>query len=112
MRPLQSGHNTDRLIARALREAQDEPPTDFAAQTAAFVLKAAQAHRGPNDRLESRLQWAVLAVLIAATGVTLFWMGGRALASLASIGSAGWIYAVAICVILSLALQHMMQRSE
>jgi hypothetical protein len=112
MRPLQSGNNTDRLIARALREAQDEPPTDFAAQTAALVFEAAQVHRGLNDRLESRLQWAVIAALIAAAGVTLLWMGDRALASLASIGSAGWLYAVATCVILSLALQHLMQRSE
>ncbi len=97
-----------RLIDRALRAQHDEPPEHFAAQTAAFVHSASPAVVG--DRLESWLQRALLAALIVTAVVTLFLMGGRALAGLASVRGAEWIYTVATCVALSLGMQHLAQR--
>ena len=97
-----------RLIDRALREQHDGLPEDFAARTAALIQTASR--RVVDDRLESWLQRALLGVLIIAAVVTLLWMGGRALAALASVGGAGWIYAVATCVALSLPMQHFAQR--
>jgi hypothetical protein len=110
MRPPDLRNNIDRLIARALRDEQDEPPEDFASQTAAFVLRE-HAH-GLGDRLELWLQRAVLGVLIGSTGVTLFRMGGRVFAPLASIDGTGWIYTATACFVLSLGIQYVMQRRE
>ena len=99
---------TDRLIARALREQNDEPPENFAAQTAAFVRSA---ERSASDRLESWLQRALLGVLGVAVAVTLFVMGGPVLAELTPAGGGTeWIYTVVICVGLSLGMQHLVQR--
>ena len=99
---------TDRLIARALREQNNEPPENFAAQTAAFVRSA---ERNAGDRLETWLQRALLGVLGVAAAVTLFVMGGRLLAELTLAGGgAEWIDTVAICVGLSLGMQHLVQR--
>jgi hypothetical protein len=98
---------TDRLIARALRERNDEPPENFAAQTTAFVHST---ERNSNDRLESWLQRALLGVLGVAAAVTLLLMGGRVLAELTPAGGTGWIYTVVICGALSLGMQHLVQR--
>jgi hypothetical protein len=97
----------DRLIDRALREERDGLPENFAAQTAAFVEAA---NRSASDRLELWLQRAAIAALIMAAIITLFLTGARVLAALAPILGAGWIYTVALCVGLSLALQHFAQR--
>jgi len=110
MRSPEFRSNTDHLIARALREEQEEPPEDFVAQTVAFVLRAPADTLG--DRLELWLQRAVLVALIGTVGATLLWMGGRILAGLASVGGAGWIYAVATCMVLSLACQQLMKWLE
>jgi hypothetical protein len=98
---------TDRLIARVLRERNDEPPENFAAQTAAFVHFT---ERLSDDRFESWLQRALLGVLGVAVVVTLLAMGGRVLAELTPAGGTGWICTVAICGALSLGMQHLMQR--
>ncbi len=93
----------DRVIERALRERRDELPEDFAARTAAFVESA--GHRS-SDRVESWLQVALIAALILAAVVTLFVVGGPALATLTSSAGAGWVYAGALCLGLSLAAQR------
>lgn len=92
----------DRLIVRALREQRDELPEDFVARTTAFVESAV---RQSSDRVGSWLQGGLIAALIIAAVVTLFEMGGPALAALTSSAGAGWIYAGALCLGLSLAAQ-------
>jgi hypothetical protein len=93
----------DRLIEHALRERHDELPEDFAGRTAAFVESAVR--RG-SDRVESWLQRALIATLIFAAVVTLLVVGGTALATLTSSAGAGWIYAGALCLGLSLVAQR------
>jgi hypothetical protein len=94
----------DRLIGRALREPRDELPDNFAAQTAAFVESNA---RQSSDRLESWLQRALVAAMIIAAIVTFFVVGGpAAVAALASAPAAGWVYAIALCLGVSLAMQR------
>jgi hypothetical protein len=92
-----------RLIDRALRMERDGLPDNFAAQTAAFV--EAQS-RMAGDRFESWAQRVLIAALIVAAIGTLLLLGGQALALLALIPGAGWVYTVALCVGLSLAAQH------
>jgi len=114
-RPAEVGRDGDvsrdlgkyRFIDRALREPRDELPEDFAAQTAAFVESAS---RSASDRLESRLQLALIVTLIVTAVVTLFVIGGRALAELAAVRGTEWIYTLALCFGLSLAIQHFTQR--
>ena len=96
-----------RLIDRALRAESDGLPENFAAQTAAFVDATSRA---ASDRLESWLQRAAIVALVIAAIVTVFVIGGRAFAALASLPGAAWVYSVALCVALSLALQHLGKR--
>jgi len=104
---MSSPDNLHRLIDRALRMERDGLPDHFAAQTAAFV--EAQS-RVAGDRFESWAQRGLIAALIVAAIVTLFLLGGQALALLALIPGAGWVYTVALCVGLSLAVQHVGKR--
>ena len=98
-----------RFVHRALRERSDALPENFAAQTAAFVESAV---RGSSDRLESWLQRTLVATLLIAAGVTVYVMGGRALAALSPSPGSGWIYTVALCLGLSIATQHFVRRRE
>jgi hypothetical protein len=96
-----------RLIDRALRVERDGLPENFAARTGAFVDAASRA---ASDRLEIWLQRAAIVALIIAAIVTVFVVGGRGLAALAALPGAAWGYSVALCVGLSLALQHLGKR--
>jgi hypothetical protein len=98
----------DHLIGRALREPRDELPDSFAAQTAAFVESTAREN---SDRLESWLQRGLVAAMIIAAVVTFFVIGGPAVvATLTSASAAGWVYVIAVCLGLSLAMQRFGQR--
>lgn len=100
----------DRLIGRALHEQRDELPENFAAQTAAWVESTA---RQSSDRLESWLQRALVAALIIAAVVTFFVLGGpTAVAALASAPATGWIYTIALCLAVSLAMQGFGRRRD
>jgi hypothetical protein len=94
-------------IDRALREWREELPENFAAQTAAFV--EAQS-RDASDRLESWLQRALILALIVSAVVAVLFVGGSALAALASFVGKEWIYSVAICLGLSLAIQLLVHK--
>ena len=100
----------DRLISRALHEQHDELPENFAAQTAALVESTA---RQSSDRLELWLQRALVAALIIAAVITFFVLGGpTVVAALASAPAAGWVYTIALCLVLSLAMQGFRRRRE
>jgi len=111
-----------REVARALRRAPGEPPTDFAASVAALAAaEAAPVHAQPavalgrtasahaaDGVLERRLLRA-LAVAFAASGAVVAaiygreWLGGFAAMASALGGSTAlnWVLAVAACVALS-----------
>jgi hypothetical protein len=106
----ETGLTEYRLIDRALRDERDELPDDFAAQTAALVTAAS---REASDRLESWLQRASLGVLAISAIASLFVMGWPTLAAVAFAPATGWVCTVALCVGLTLGLQHLLSaRSE
>jgi hypothetical protein len=97
----------ERVIDRALREWRDELPENFAAQTAAWV--EAQP-RAASDQLESWMQRGLVVALIVTAAVAVVLVGGPAFANLASFFGREWIYTVAVCFAISLAIQHFVIR--
>jgi hypothetical protein len=91
------------VIDRALREWRDELPESFAAETAALVESQS---RIASERLEAWLQRALIVALIVTAAVAVALVGDRAFSGLASLFGKDWIYAVAVCFGLSLAIQH------
>jgi hypothetical protein len=102
----------DRLIDRALREERDGLPENFAARTAALVEAVSREapSRDANDRLEGWLQRVGIVALGIGGVVSVFAMGRDALASLARVPGAGWVFSIALCVGLSFSMQVFTQR--